>query len=279
LTAFQSSAIPLDSVAAIGYINRMLLAIDIGNTDTVIGVFKEKDLTAHFRVGSNHALTSDEAGLAVTSLLKHHLADSADKVNRVAICSVVPRLTGIYERMIRGYFDMEPLTISTRVKLPFRIDYADPREVGCDRLANAAAGYARYKSALVVVDIGTATTFDVIAESGDYLGGIIAPGPQTAGANLAQKAARLFEVRIEKPTRVIGKTTAEAIKSGLFYGTIGLIDNILERIFEEFDGRVPVIATGGEAETYTSDCKYITAVVPTLTLEGIKLIADFNNPL
>lgn len=273
------TSVPLDSDYGIPYIDRMLLAIDIGNTDTVIGVFKEKELAAHFRVSSNHALTTDEAGLVVTSLLKHHLAGSAAKVNRVAICSVVPRLTSVYERMTRAYFEVEPLTISCRVKLPFRIDYADPREVGCDRLANAAAGYARYKSALVVVDIGTATTFDVIAESGDYLGGIIAPGPQTAGANLAQKAARLFEVRIEKPGRVIGKTTAEAIKSGLFYGTTGLIDNILERIFEEFNGRVPVIATGGEAETYTADCKYITSVVPTLTLEGIKLIADYNSLL
>jgi type III pantothenate kinase len=257
----------------------MLLAIDIGNTDTVVGVFKEKDLVVHFRVSSGHALTADEAGLAVTSLLKHHLPGPAARINRVAICSVVPRLTGVYERMTRAYFDMEPLTISARVKLPFRIDYADPREVGCDRLANAAAGYARYKSALVVVDIGTATTFDVIAESGDYLGGIIAPGPQTAGANLAQKAARLFEVRIEKPGRIIGKTTAEAIKSGLYYGTIALIDNVLERIFEEFGNRVPVIATGGEAEVYTGDCKYISSVVPTLTLEGIRLIADYNNPI
>ncbi|NMC43105.1 MAG: type III pantothenate kinase [candidate division Zixibacteria bacterium] len=255
----------------------MLLAIDIGNTDTVVGVFRDKELAAHFRIGSNHALTADEAGLAVTSLLRHHIPDPAAEVSRVAVCSVVPCLTGIYERMTRAYFKIEPLIISARIKLPFKIDYTDPSEVGSDRLANAAAGYARYKSALVVVDIGTATTFDVVAESGNYLGGIIAPGPQTAGANLAQKAARLFEVRIEKPGRVIGKTTAEAIKSGLYYGTIALIDNVLERIFEEFGHRVPVIVTGGEAEIYAPDCKYVTAVVQTLTLEGIKLIADYNS--
>lgn len=266
----------LDRTATIAYIQTMLLAIDIGNTDTVIGVFVGDKLATHFRIASSRNLTADEAGLSVTALVRHHLPDAGKAISRVAICSVVPQLTGIYERMTRQYFEREPLTISTHIRLPFKVDYHDPGEVGSDRLANAAAGYARLKTAHVVVDIGTATTFDVIGENGDYLGGIIAPGPQTAGANLAQKAARLFEVRIEKPKLVIGKTTAEAIKSGLYYGTIGLVDNILERIFGDLGHQVPVLATGGEAEVYAADSKYITSVVPTLTLEGIKLISDYN---
>ena len=254
----------------------MLLAIDIGNTDTVVGLFDGEKLSTHFRIASTRNLTSDEAGLTVSSLLAHHTGQTGLKIGRVAVCSVVPPLTGIYERMVRRYFDLEPLTISSHVRLPFAVAYTDPSEVGADRLANAAAGFARYQKGMVVVDIGTATTFDIIADNGDYLGGVIAPGPHTAAANLTQKAARLFEVRIEKPAGIIGKTTAEALKSGLYYGTIGMIDNILEVIFKDLGHPVPAVATGGEAETFASGSKYISEVLPTLTLEGIRIITDFN---
>ncbi len=255
----------------------MLLTIDIGNTDTVVGIFDGEKLISHFRVSSAPNLTVDEAGLFVSSLFNHHIEAKLSQVKRVSICSVVPRLTGVYEKMAAKYFGVEPFTVSSRVRLPFGIDYIDPTEVGADRLANTAAGFARYKKALIVVDLGTAITFDVVSENGDYLGGIIAPGPQTAGANLSKKAARLFEVRGEKPDRIIGKTTAEAIKSGLYYGAIGLIDNILEKIFESLGFQPVVVATGGEVDIYAADSKYITDVIPTLTLEGIRIITDYNS--
>jgi len=254
----------------------MLLAIDIGNTNTVVGVFDRDKLLSHFRIASNHSLTVDEAGLFVTSLFNQHIKADLSQIDRIAVCSVVPTLTGVYEQMAQKYFNVTPLTVSSRLKLPFKIDYLDPTEVGADRLANAAAGFARFKKALIVVDLGTATTFDIIAKNGDYLGGVISPGPQTAGANLAKRAARLFQVRIERPEKVIGKTTASAIKAGLYFGSIGMIDNILEKIFEELGHKTLAIATGGDAETYASDSKYISEVIPTLTLEGIKIIADFN---
>jgi len=257
----------------------MLLAIDIGNTDTVVGIFNDEELAAHFRVASAANLTVDEAGLFVRSLFSHHSGVEASQVDRVAICSVVPYLTGIYEEMARKYFNVEPLTIGPDIKLPVTIEYPEPAEIGADRLANAAAGYALYGTALIIVDIGTATTFDIVSANGAYIGGVIAPGPETAAANLAQKAARLFQVRSEKPERAIGKSTAGAIKSGLYYGTIGLIDNILDRIIEELGlAEIDVIATGGAAMVFTADSRHISEVMPTLTLEGIRLIADCNIP-
>ncbi|MCP4567411.1 MAG: type III pantothenate kinase [FCB group bacterium] len=254
----------------------MLLTIDIGNTDTVVGIFDENRLVSHFRMSSAPKMTVDEAGLFVSSLFNHHLKAKPTEISRAAVCSVVPRLTVVYEQMIKKYFDTDPLIISAAVKLPFELDYPDPAEIGADRLANAAAGFARYKSALVVVDVGTAITFDIISEDGRYSGGIITPGPQTAGFNLAQKAARLFEVRLTKPDRVVGKSTAEAIQSGMYYGTIGLIDNMLEKIFTETGKSCPVIGTGGDIEVFAGESKYISEVIPSLTLEGIKIIADCN---
>jgi type III pantothenate kinase len=266
----------LDALKHSPYILCMLLAIDIGNTNTVIGVFDGDKLISHFRVASALNLTVDEAGMFVTSLFNHHIRASAGQIDRVAICSVVPRLTEVYEKMTPRYFKVEPFTISSKVRLPFKIDYKDPTEVGADRLANAAAGYARFNRAFIIVDLGTATTFDIVSDNGDYMGGIIAPGPETAGAGLARKAARLFEVRIEKPDSVIGKTTAEAIKSGLFHGTIGMIDNILEKIFDTLGSKPSVIATGGEADIYAAQSKYISQVIPALTLEGIRIISEYN---
>ncbi len=268
--------IALDPRRGIAYIPGMLIAIDIGNTNTVVGVFDGDTLLSHFRVTSQTQMTVDEAGLFVTSLLDRNIAADAGRVSNVAVCSVVPSLTGVYEQMSRKYFKIEPIVVSAESKLPIDIDYPEPSEIGADRLANAAAGYHRVGKALVVVDLGTAINFDVVSSKGAYIGGVIAPGTQTAGAGLAKKAARLFEVRSEKPKSAVGKSTAEAIKSGLFYGTVGVIDHILERIFSELGGPTTVIGTGGEAEIYGKESKYVGEIVPTLTLEGIRLIAGLN---
>jgi len=253
----------------------MLLAIDIGNTDTVIGVFDNNHLVNHFRVASNHTLTVDECGFFVTGLL-HKLNIESSQLNRVVIASVVPRLQLVYEKMSDKYLSISPLVVSSDTKLPIKIGYENPRAVGADRIANAVAAYKDFGGPIIVVDFGTATTFDVVDKDGIYLGGVIAPGPETSSRELVKKAARLFEVNIERPQNVIGRNTTDSIKSGLFYGTIGQVDSIIERINDELKGKIKVIATGGLADEFSKDSRYIESVSRTLTLEGLKIIADFQ---
>ena len=251
----------------------MLLAIDIGNTNTVIGIFNGERLLDHYRAASVHTLTIDECGFFVAGILDR-LQIEPERFENVVIASVVPRLTPVYEGMSRKYLRLEPLVVSSRLKLPIKIAYQDPTAVGADRIANAVAGFTRFGGPLIIVDYGTATTFDVITAEGTYLGGVIAPGPETSGEELARRAARLFEVRIEKPVRVIGRSTAESIKSGLFYGTVGQVDLIIKLILEELMTPARVIATGGLATDFAAESKYIEASYPALTLDGLKIIAN-----
>ncbi|MEW5797243.1 MAG: type III pantothenate kinase [Candidatus Zixiibacteriota bacterium] len=254
----------------------MLLAIDIGNTNTVVGVYDSAALKGSFRVASQHHMTSDEAGFFVMGLLDRMQVDLS-AVMKVVIGSVVPPLTSTFEEMSRKFLKCHPITVSARIKLPVRIEIDRPDEVGADRIANAAAGWHRFGGPVIVVDFGTATTFDVVSKEGAYIGGVIIPGPETSMAELARKAARLFEIRIEPPDRVVGKSTAGALKSGLFYGTIGQVDYIIERIKAEtgFDG-CTVIATGGLSAGLEKHSRYIKSVDPNLTLDGLRLIAEMN---
>lgn len=254
----------------------MLLAIDIGNTDTVVGAFDNGRLINHFRVASNHSLTVDECGFFATGLLER-MSISPSDIKRIIICSVVPRLTPIYERMSVKYFKSEPLLVSSNIKLPITISYDDPSAVGADRIANAVAAYSKFGGPIIVVDFGTTINFDVVTKDGIYLGGAIAPGPELSASQLAVKAARLFEVRIEKPAHAIGKSTAESIKSGLFYGTIGQVDTIIRLISKELGVTPKVIGTGGLAADFEKYSEFIEAIYPTLTLDGLKIIADFQN--
>jgi type III pantothenate kinase len=253
----------------------MLLAIDIGNTNTVVGAYDNGRLIDHFRVASNRDLTVDECGFFVTGLLEKMRIEPA-QVDRVIIASVVPRLTPVFEKMFQKYLSVTPLIVSSDTKLPIEIGYDDPKAVGADRIANAVAAYTSFGGPIIVVDYGTAITFDVITAEGVYLGGVIAPGPETGGVELARKAARLFEVVIEKPERVIGRSTAESIKSGLFHGTIGQVDTIIQLIHDELGYPARVIATGGLANDFVEYSRFIESSNPTLTLEGLKMIADFQ---
>jgi type III pantothenate kinase len=253
----------------------MLLAIDIGNTDTVVGVYDNSRIINHFRVASNHSLTVDECGFFATGLLERMNVNISD-INRIIICSVVPKLTPIYERMSVKYFRSEPLLVSSNIKLPITIAYDDPSAVGADRIANAVAAYEKFGGPIIVVDFGTTINFDVVTKDGVYLGGAIAPGPELSARQLAVKAARLFEVRIEKPTHAIGKSTAESIKSGLFYGTIGQVDTIIRLIIKELGVTPKVIGTGGLAADFEKYSEFIEAIYPTLTLDGLKIVADFQ---
>jgi type III pantothenate kinase len=253
----------------------MLLAIDIGNSNTVVGVFTDDKLSGNFRVTSNHDMTVDECGFFITGLLEK-LKLEPDRINRVVIASVVPRLTPVFEKMSERYLKISPLLISAEIDLPIIIQYDDPVMVGADRIANAAAAYNRFKQAIIVVDFGTTTNFDVINSKGIYVGGAIAPGPESSRVDLAKKAARLFEVNIDKPRGAIGKSTSESIKSGLFYGTIGQVDKIIELIMVELGENVKVIATGGLAGKFTEESKFIEQEIPDLTLEGLRIISEFH---
>jgi type III pantothenate kinase len=254
----------------------MLVAIDIGNTDTVVGVFDNDRLINHFRIASNHNLTVDECGFFVTGLLNRLNIKSSD-ITRLILASVVPRLTPVYDKMVHKYFNLEPIIVSSKTRLPVKITYDDPTQVGADRIANAVAGYKMFGGPLIIVDFGTTINFDVITKEGQYLGGAIAPGPETSAMELARRAARLFEVRIEKPDRAIGRSTAESIKSGLYHGTIGQVEKIIESITRELGTKPKVIATGGLATEFQDRIKIIESIHPTLTLDGLKIIADFQH--
>ena len=200
-----------------------------------------------------------------------------EQIDRVAMCSVVPSLTDVFETTAKKHLGCLPTVISTRAKLPIRIDIDQPDQVGADRIANAAAGYIKYGGPIIIVDFGTATNFDVVDETGAYIGGVLIPGPETSLSELARKAARLFEVRIEPPDSVIGKSTAGALKSGLFYGTVGQVDYIIDKIIEECRGKTfRIVATGGLARGIEKHSRHIKQVEPTLTLEGLRLINEMN---
>ena len=254
----------------------MLIAIDIGNTNIVIGLYKGTTLKDHFRVSSRSDLTADEASFFVTAWLER-MNLTNEQIDAVIICSVVPTLTRTFETVGRKHLGCMPTVVSHRLELPITIEIDQPDQVGADRIANATAGFIKFGGPLIVVDFGTATTFDVVNEKGAYIGGVIIPGPETSMAELSKKAARLFQIRIEPPDSVVGKSTAGALKSGLFHGTVGQVDHIIDRITEEtgFDG-CRIVATGGFALGLEKYSRHIKMVEPTLTLEGLRILNDMN---
>jgi type III pantothenate kinase len=254
----------------------MLLAIDIGNTNTVVGVFRDGALRDSFRVTSKRQMTADEAGFFISGLLER-MKITTGEIDKVVIGSVVPALTSVFEETSRRYFGCIPIMVSARIKLPVKVEIDKPDEVGADRIANAAGAFNRFGGPVIVVDFGTATTFDVVSKEGAYIGGVIIPGPETSMADLARKAAKLFEIRIEPPDTVVGKSTAGALKSGLFFGTVGQVDYIIERIIEETEfEKTTIVATGGLATGIEKYSRHIKQVEPNLTLEGLRLIAEMN---
>ncbi len=254
----------------------MQLVIDIGNTNVVFGVYNGKRLIESFRTTTLKELTDDEAGLSLTGFLKQNSVEK-NKISKVVIGSVVPQLTSCYEKASQSLFNNKPVVVSHKLDLPITIEFDQPHQIGADRIANAVAGYLAYGGPVIVVDFGTATTFDVINENGAYIGGIIIPGPETSMAQLAKKASRLFEVSFKKPEHVVGKSTTEALKSGLFHGTIGQIDYITKLIIEESNFKdCKVIATGGLSTGIEKHSEYITETSPNLTLEGLRIIGEGN---
>ena len=253
----------------------MLLAIDVGNTNIGFGVFDGETLRHSWRLLTLRERTADEVGVMVMGLFAHEGLQPAS-VNHVVMASVVPPLTPIMRAMVQRYFERDPLVVDPVTNAGMPILYERPAEVGADRIANSIAAYERYGRArglpLVIADLGTATTFDVVTADGQYLGGVICPGPQIAADALFQRAARLPRVDVRKPATVVGRTTIGAIESGLFFGYLGMVEGLMRRIASELGGTVIGIATGGLAALVTPETAVFEAVDPDITLHGLRLI-------
>jgi type III pantothenate kinase len=254
----------------------MLLALDIGNTNTVAGIFDGKKLLHQNRIATKSEFTRKD----LTSTFDLWLNESnleKEQIKTAIICSVVPSMTEVFEQMVQSMFEVAPMVLSSELPLPIKIDIDHPEQVGADRIANAVAAFSKFGGESIVVDFGTATNFDIVNADGDYIGGVLLPGPETSMAELARKAAQLHVVDIEPPKKIIGRSTTEALMSGLFYGTVGQVDFIIERIIKEAGFQKPtVIATGGLAAKFVSYSKFIEKTEPELTLEGLKIISEFN---
>lgn len=253
----------------------MLLAVDIGNTETTIGIFSKEALEHTFRLETKLSETADEIAVDITSLL--NLAGKSFKdIDGVCISSVVPRCTGVFVEMSHNYLKINPLVVGPGIKTGIPILYENPKEVGADRIANAVGCIERYGKPAIVVDFGTATTFDVISERGEYLGGAIAPGIQISAEALFEKAARLSKVDLKPPANVIGKNTQESIQSGIIYGTAGMVDSMVNMIKKELKSEVKVVATGGLCGIFKGVVRSIEIFDPQLTLYGLKTIYYLN---
>lgn len=252
----------------------MLLVLDVGNTNTTLGVYDGPKLTHSWRLTSERQRTVDEYGIMCRTLLELAGLDSS-AIDAIAISSVVPPLDFTLHKMAQMYFHVEPLFVNAgNAGIP--VMYDDPGEVGADRIVNAVAALSKYGAPCIVVDFGTATTFDAISRAGEYLGGIICPGVQISADALFQRAARLRNTEIRRPDKLIGTNPTASIQSGLYYGNIGLVDGLLERMIEELGKDTRVVATGGLAPLISRGSRLIESVDADITLEGLRLIYERN---
>jgi len=261
----------------------MLLVLDVGNTNTVLGVFQLKPdtpgaggygkLIAHWRVSTTRTQTVDEYGVLFRNLFAMNGLE-VSSVQGTVISSVVPPLDSTLREVCERYFQIKPLFIEPGVKTGMPVHYDNPAEVGADRIVNGVAAFEKYGGPCIIVDFGTATTFDAVSAKGEYLGGVITPGIGISADALFQRTARLPRVDIRKPPRVLATNTVNSLQSGLYYGYLGLIDGILERLIAELGGDVKVVATGGLASLMGGGSKYIREVDDLLTLEGLRIIYE-----
>jgi len=259
----------------------MLLTLDVGNTNTVLGLYRlnSDELITHWRISTLRTQTADEYGVLFLNLFSMRKVE-ASGVSSIIISSVVPPLESTLRQMCERYFNLKPMFVEPGIKTGMPILVDNPAELGADRLVNGVAAFARYGGPCIVVDFGTATTFDVISAKGEYLGGVIAPGLAISAEALFARAARLSRVDVKKPAKVVGTNTVAHLQSGLYYGYIGLVDGIMERMLQEIktpDSLTPkIIATGGLARLVADDSRFIETIDDMLTLDGLRLIYERN---
>lgn len=253
----------------------MLLVIDVGNTNMVLGVYKDTELLDHWRISTDRQRTTDEYGVLIRELF--YLNDfRADDINAIIISSVVPPVVPTLDRMCQRYFGLSPLLIGPGVKTGMDIRYDNPREVGADRIVNAVAAYEKYGGPVIIVDFGTATTFCAVDAKGVYLGGSICPGIGISTEALVQRTAKLPRIELKRTDSVICRNTIESMQAGVFYGFVGQVEGIVSRMRRELDMSARVVATGGLAVVIAPATKAIDVVEPMLTLEGLRIIYERN---
>ena len=253
----------------------MLLCVDVGNTNIVFGLYQDASLLAHWRVSTDHHKMPDEYAVLVANLLSSGGYDAAD-ISDAIVASVVPPITDMLDEMLRGRFELSPLIIGSGVKTGVAIRVDNPREVGADRIVNAAAAYPTYGGPACVIDFGTATTFDAISQKGEYLGGAIAPGIRIAAEALFQRTAKLPRIDLQRPKAAIGTNTVDSMRSGILFGYVGLVEGMVVRFRKELGDDMRVIATGGLARVIAQETRVIQHVDPWLTLKGLRMIHELN---
>lgn len=255
----------------------MLLCVDIGNTNITLGLFRGEQLGPRWRLATDHERMPDEFGVQLVALLSN-AGVTKDDVDHAALASVVPPLTDKWVRVCRDYLSCEPLVVNSEVITGVKILYDEPRLVGADRIVDAVAAYRLYGGPTCIVDFGTATTFDAISEVGDYLGGAIAPGIVIGAEALFQRTAMLPRIELGRPPAAIGRNTTHAMQSGLLFGYVGLVEGMVARFRTELGAKMKVVGTGGLAELIAKETDVIQYVAPWLTLDGLRMIHEMNQP-
>ena len=254
----------------------MLLAVNVGNTNTVLGVFRGSSLEHQWRASTQAERTADELAVLFAGLLDQAGLSFSNQITGVVVSSVVPSSTTALRDMVNRYFNFPPVLVEPGTKTGLSILTDNPRELGADRVVNALAAFSRYGGPCIVIDFGTATTYDAISEKGEFLGGAISPGIQTKNASLSRETARLPQVELQAPRTGVGKNTVEAIQSALIFGTAAEADGMIDRMRKELGGNATVVATGGLAPLVVSHCQFVDEHDPWLTLEGLRLVFERN---